>query len=35
MDIKCYIGIFAFIIVILTILCSNFDIDDDNRPTDF
>ena len=35
MDIKCYIGIFALIIFILIILCSDFNIDNDNKPTDF
>ncbi len=35
MDIKCYIGILAFIIFILIILCSDFNINDDNKPTDF
>ena len=35
MDIKCYIGIFTFIILILVILCSDFNIDNDNKPTDF
>ena len=35
MDIKFYIGIFTFIILILVILCSDFNIDNDNKPTDF
>lgn len=35
MDIKCYIGIFSFIICILIILCSDFNIDDDDKPIDF
>jgi len=35
MGIEFYIGMLAFIILILVILCSDFDISNDNKPTDF
>ena len=35
MSIEFYIGMLAFIILILVILCSDFDISNDDRPTDF
>lgn len=35
MGIEFYIGILTFIILILVILCSDFDISTDDRPTDF
>lgn len=35
MDIEFYIGMLTFIILILVILCSDFDISNDDRPTDF
>jgi len=35
MSIEFYIGMLTFIILILVILCSDFDISNDDRPTDF
>jgi len=35
MSIEFCIGMLTFIILILVILCTNFDISDDDRPTDF
>ena len=35
MDIEFYIGMLTFIILILVILCSDFDISNDDRPIDF